>query len=180
LSLPRHGAEDRPTDVITVRLLNESDVSAYRALRLEALQNSPTAFGSSYGEELLLPLSAFASRLRDAKVFGAYSEEKLIGILGFIRESRAKRAHAASLVGMHVSSSFRRQGVGGALLDHAIQFTRQLGGIKTIKLSVTANNQDAVRLYLSRGFKSYGLEPDAINVGEEYLDEEYLILQIED
>jgi len=163
--------------VITVRLLNENDVSAYRAVRLEALRDSPTAFGSSYEEELNLPLSKFASRLQDARIFGAYSgDNHLIGILGFIQESRVKRAHNASLVGMHVSMSFRRQGVGGALLDHAIQFARQSGGIEAIKLSVTSNNQDAVRLYQSRGFKPYGLEPNALYVGGKYLDEEYLIL----
>jgi GNAT superfamily N-acetyltransferase len=167
--------------MISVRLLNENDVSAYRALRLEALQNSPMAFGSSYEEELTMPLSKFVSRLHEARVFGSYSGEgSLIGILGFIRESRTKRAHNASLVGMYVSTSSRKQGVGGKLLDYTIQFARQLGGIKTIKLSVTANNRDAARLYLSRGFKPFGLEPDALYVDGKYLDEEYLILRLDD
>ncbi len=143
--------------------------------------DSPTAFCSSYEEELKFPLSKVVSRLKENSVFGAYSDDgRLIGILGLIREDREKRAHNASLVGMYVSPAFRRQGVGGALLDHAIQFARQLGGIKTLKLSVMATNREASRLYLSRGFKPYGLEPDALYVGGRYIDEEYLILRLED
>jgi ribosomal protein S18 acetylase RimI-like enzyme len=75
---------------------------------------------------------------------------------------------------------FRRQGISGLLLDHAILFARQLGGLKTLKLSVMTTNREANRLYLSRGFKSYGLEPDALFVDGRYIDEEYMILRLED
>ncbi len=167
--------------MITIRLLKAEDVVAYRRLRLEALLDSPAAFCSSHEEELRKPLEEWVSRLEDNSVFGACAEDgQLIGILGLIREDRIKRAHSASLVGMHVSPPFRRQGIGGMLLDHAIQFARQLGGIKTLKLSVMTTNQDATRLYRARGFKSYGLEPEALFVDGQYHDEDYLILRLED
>jgi ribosomal protein S18 acetylase RimI-like enzyme len=166
--------------VITIRLLNVDDVAAYERLRLEALQDSPAAFGSSYEEEVKRPTSQIISRLRDSTIFGAHPEEgPLIGLLGFRREVRTKRAHNGELFGMHVSRPFRRQGVGGALLDHVIQYARDLGGIRTIKLSVTANNGAAVQLYRSRGFKSFGLEPDALAIDGAYLAEEYMILFVE-
>jgi ribosomal protein S18 acetylase RimI-like enzyme len=166
--------------VITIRLLNADDVGPYEKLRLEALKDSPAAFGSSYEEELQLPLSKVISRLQESTIFGAHAEDgQLIGLLGFRREARVKRAHNASLFGMHVSLPFRRQGVGGALLDHAIQYARELGGLRTIKLSVTATNREATRLYLSRGFQSYGLEPEALYIDGRYLDEEYMILMLE-
>ena len=166
--------------MITIRLLNTGDVDAYEALRLEALKDSPKAFGSSYEEELQLPLSKIIARLQESTIFGAYAEDgQLIGLLGFRREARVKRAHAVSLFGMHVSLPFRRRGVGGTLLDHAIRHAKELGGVRTIRLSVIANNQDAARLYLSRGFKPYGIEPDALYIGGRYLDEEYMILRME-
>ena len=44
-------------------LLNE-DVNQFRKLRLEALQNSPESFSSSYEEESSYPLQQFETRLR--------------------------------------------------------------------------------------------------------------------
>jgi len=156
-----------------IRLLNESDVVAYQSLRLEALQDSPTAFRSSFEEEVGAPLEKFASVLRDHAIFGSFAEEgQLIGLVGLRREARAKLAHNALVVGLHVAAPHRRQGVGGALLDHAIQYAQQLGGIRMLKLSVTANNTKSVRLYLSRGFKSYGVEPDVLCVDGKYFPEE--------
>lgn len=164
---------------MTIRLLSENDVSAYRSLRLEALQDSPTAFRSSFEEELEAPLEKFISVMRQNAIFGAFNEEgMLIGVAGCRRESRAKRAHQALLVGMHVTASHRRKGTGGALVDHVIQHARQLGGVRMLKLSVTANNQDAIRLYLSRGFKSCGVEPDALFVDGQYFAEETLFLRL--
>jgi RimJ/RimL family protein N-acetyltransferase len=163
-----------------IRLLNENDVSAYRSLRLDALKESPTAFRSSYEEEIGAPLEKFASVLRDPAIFGAFTDEgQLIGLVGCRREVRAKLAHNALIVGVHVVVAHRRQGIGGALLDHAIQYAQQLGGIRMLKLSVTANNHDSIRLSLSRGFRSYGVEPDALCVEGEYFAEELLYRRLE-
>lgn len=163
-----------------IRALTKDDVAAYRELRLEALRDSPEAFCSSYEEESVLPVNRFEARLQDNSIFGAFSDDgRLIGMVGFSRESRAKRAHGATLFGMHVSSGARRQGVGGALLDHALDFARRSGGVRTIKLSVMTANQEAFRLYRSRGFEIFGLERDALHVGEKYLDEAYLILKLD-
>src|SRR5438105_15205293 len=113
-----------------VRLLTSDDVSDYRELRLQALQESPTAFGSSYEHEATLPLEEFAARLRlhgdpANGIFGAFSDaNNLIGMLGFARENRAKRAHIGSLWGMYVLPGFRGQHVGAALLDQALSHAR--------------------------------------------------------
>jgi GNAT superfamily N-acetyltransferase len=163
-----------------IRLLNEDDVSAYRSLRLEALQDSPTAFRSSYDEEVEAPLEKFASILRTPAIFGAFADEgRLIGTVGCRQETRAKIAHNALIVGMHVATPHRRQGVGGALLDHAIRYAQEIGGIRMLKLSVTAKNLESVRLYLSRGFKSYGVEPDALCVDGTFFAEELLYRRVE-
>jgi RimJ/RimL family protein N-acetyltransferase len=163
-----------------IRLLHENDVSAYRSMRLDALRDSPTAFRSSYEEEIGAPLEKFALVLREPAIFGAFAEEgQLIGLVGCRRESRGKLAHNALIVGVHVKAAHRRQGVGGALLDHVIQYAQQLGGIRMLKLSVTANNQDSIRLCVSRGFKSYGLEPDALCVDGAYYAEELYYRRLE-
>ncbi len=85
-----------------LRRLNTQDIFIYRELRLQALQESPTAFGSSYEEESQYNTDISAIRLRnpkdpDAAVFGAFGEGEsgpLLGMLGFAREGRLKRAHS--------------------------------------------------------------------------------------
>jgi hypothetical protein len=46
-----------------IRFLTSEDIGAYRELRLQALQESPTAFGSSYEQEVCLSLTEFAARI---------------------------------------------------------------------------------------------------------------------
>ncbi|MGF1480165.1 MAG: GNAT family N-acetyltransferase [Cyanophyceae cyanobacterium] len=165
-----------------IRFLNWQDVAAYRVLRLQALKESPTAFGSSYEQEACLPLTDFATRLRPhddpaSGIFGAFSNSNQpIGMLGFSRESRPKRAHVGSLWSMYVLPEFRRRGVGAALLDQALSHARHLGGLRQIVLTVTANNLAACSLYRSRGFERFGLELDALFIDGTYFDEEHLAL----
>lgn len=47
-----------------IRFLNCQDVVVYRDLRLQALRESPTAFGSSYEQESCFSLTDFAARMR--------------------------------------------------------------------------------------------------------------------
>ena len=166
-----------------IRFLNLHDVTAYRELRLQALKESPMAFASSYEQETCLTLTDFAARLQahnnsTSGIFGAFGDsEQLIGMLGFSRESRPKRAHIGSLWSMYVLPEFRRQGVGAALLDEALCHTQRLGVLRQIVLSVTRNNLAASSLYKSRGFERFGLECDALFINGRYFDYEHLILR---
>lgn len=165
-----------------IRFLESCHVAAYSDLRLQALRESPAAFESSYEQESQFSLADFAARLRPnndsaSGIFGAFNADgQLVGLLGFSRESRPKRAHVGSLWSMYVVPDFRGQGVGSGLLDEAISHAQQLGGLRQIILSVTADNLVARSLYQSRGFESFGLERDALFVDGGYLDEEHLAL----
>jgi ribosomal protein S18 acetylase RimI-like enzyme len=169
-----------------IRFLNIEDLSAYRDLRLQALRESPTAFCSSYEQEAEFSWDDFAARLHCSDVvngvFGALngdaldSDTRLVGMLGFSRESRLKRAHIASLWSMYVVPNARGQGIGAALLDTAISHAQKLDNLRQITLSVNASNLAACALYKSRGFERFGLERGAICVDGNYFDEEYLVL----
>ena len=89
-----------------IRFLTAEDVGAYRELRLQALQESPTAFGSSYEQEICLSLTEFAARIgaEDANRFicGAFDDrQQLIGMLGFSRD-RLKRYPDAQIFGIRI------------------------------------------------------------------------------
>ena len=48
-------------------------------------------------------------------------------------------------------------------------------GIRQVLLTVAADNARARRLYERHGFLAYGVEPGAINVDDQYLDEALMI-----
>ena len=62
--------------MLQTRLLTPSDLDAYRELRLLGLQESPTAFGSSYERESVQDAEFFAKRITatdDQWSLGAFS-----------------------------------------------------------------------------------------------------------
>ncbi|MGF1518334.1 MAG: GNAT family N-acetyltransferase [Nodosilinea sp.] len=164
-----------------IRFLNSQDIDAYRDLRLHALRESPTAFASSFEQEAQYPLTALAHRLHlddDVNgVFGAFGDgDRLMGMLGFSRETRLKRVHIGTLWSMYVLPEFRGQGVGARLLDAAIAHACQLDGLRQLTLSITAGNVAAGVLYQSRGFEPFGLGREAMCIDGRYFDEEFLAL----
>jgi RimJ/RimL family protein N-acetyltransferase len=50
-------------------------------------------------------------------------------------------------------------------------------GLRCVHLSVAATQASARRLYSNAGFRSYGIEPEALMVGDRYIDEEHMILR---
>jgi RimJ/RimL family protein N-acetyltransferase len=78
---------------------------------------------------------------------------------------------------MFVAPSSRGRGFGAALLKEALRTAKTISGLRSIHLSVTATQAAARRLYANAGFESFGIEPEALMVGEKYIDEEHMILR---
>src|SRR5215813_12425913 len=110
---------------MTVKRLDPSHVTAYRALMLEAFERHPDAFISSHAERAALPLSSWEARLKPEPqpsdlVLGAFTDGELAGVVGLHFEAREKARHKATLVGMYVPSRFRRDGLGRRLVETAL------------------------------------------------------------
>ena len=146
-----------------VRMLGPADSTLYRSLRLRALREHPDAFTSSYEEEREQPLEGAAQRLAAHPFWGAYHHAELQGFVGLQRELRTKNRHKATVMGMYVAPEMLGQGVARALLDALIAHSR-LNGVESLVLTVTDGNDRAQRLYEAAGFRSFGIEPDAIRV----------------
>jgi len=163
-----------------IRQLSAEDAAVYQALRLFGLEESPSAFGASYSEEVDRPLEVVADRLRDERnyVVGAFAGDgRLVGIATLRREEREKLRHKAHVFGMFVLPQQRGQGAGRALLERLIERAREWG-VRQLDLGVTASNEAAVGLYQSCGFERYGLERDAFKVGGEFYDVAYMALRL--
>ena len=79
---------------------------------------------------------------------------------------------------MFVDVEFRSQGVGGSLVDLAIQHVREHLNVTGIYLSLESGNQPARRLYESRGFRVWGVEPQAMSDGQNFFDEDHMVLSL--
>jgi ribosomal protein S18 acetylase RimI-like enzyme len=66
-----------------------------------------------------------------------------------------------------------------AVVSEAIAQARTIPGLEQLLLAVVTINDAARRLYRSLGFEVYGLEPRALKQGEQYWDEELMILRLQ-
>ena len=127
---------------------------------------------------MVKPIAATEARLAadgDTAMWGAFVAGALAGGIGLIRERRLKNRHKADIVAMYVLPEYARQGIGRALLDHAIAYARA-AGIEQLTLTVTQGNAAARELYAAVGFVSFGIEPRAIKVVDQYFAKEHMVL----
>jgi ribosomal protein S18 acetylase RimI-like enzyme len=162
-----------------IRPLTPDDADAYRALRLRGLREHPQAFTSSYEEDVEQPLQVSRARLSSTRqtFWGAVEGGELYGIVGLEREARMKNRHKAWVVGMYVAPEAAGQGVGLKLLE-ALLVQARSEKLEALLLTVTEGSGPARRLYDRLGFRSFGIEPRAIKVGEEYFAKNHMILDL--
>ncbi len=151
-------------------------------MRLLALRESPTAFGSSYEEEQTRSVAEVTEALHAGlgqHLLGAAVGQALVGMARLERETSAKEQHRASLRSMYVRPTYRRAGIGRVLVQAQLDAARALPGLRQITLAVTAGNTAAITLYESCGFRSYGVAPEALYVDGRYFDEILMVLHLQ-
>jgi len=172
---------------VIIRRLNPTDWDAYRTIRLEALQLAPEAFGSDHAEASRRTPEDWAAGLSlpDTVVLGAFTEAaspaaegQIVGMAGITRERRAKTRHKATVHGVYVSPAVRGAGCAKALVTDLIRLARAMGGVEQLMLCVVSENTAAKAVYTGLGFRVYGREPRALKLGERYLDEELMVLEL--
>lgn len=165
---------------IIYRKLIPEDALDFRRIRLECLRKFPDNFGTLYEDEFPKPKLYFEDLIEqnspDSFFFGAFDEEYLIGIAGFVRGDRTKTRHRGEIVAMYVDPDFRGQRVGENLLRALIEAVFNIDGIEQVQLTVVADNAAAVGLYERIGFESFGMQKNYFKAGEKYWDQNFMQL----
>jgi ribosomal protein S18 acetylase RimI-like enzyme len=95
---------------------------------------------------------------------------------GFWRDQNRKERHKGHIWGVFVAPAQRGKGVGRALIGAILDRARNLPGLVQVQLVVSTKATEARNLYSSYGFRSFGVEPQALMVNSHYVDEEHMVL----
>ena len=144
---------------VTVRRVRPDEGAALKAVRLAALADAPSAFGSSYATEVDMSEDDWTMRAArgaagtSSVTYLAVVEHSVVGIVGAHRPDPA--ASSVELVSMWVSPAQRRAGIAGQLVGAVLEWADGIGA-SSVELWVTRGNDAARRLYEAAGFGETG------------------------
>lgn len=160
----------RGTETATVRRLVPDEWPVWRDIRLLALADTPSAFGSSLAREQKFGEADWRLRLSPDNGMAAVA---MLGdrVVGAIGGYTPPDADAVLLVAMWVHPGARGRGVADVLVPDVLAWARE-NGWSRVELRVADGNVAARRLFERHGFVATGrrdtLESDA-TVGTESL-----------
>ncbi len=157
-----------PKNKIEIRWLTPDDWEIYRNLRLEALTESPSAFGSTYQEQMDYPEKIWKERTTNTLF--AFVDGEPAGLIGKVRLPRIKQSHIVNIVGFYVKRKYRGMGIGKLLLDEIMSHIRGLPGVSKVSIGVNTTQIAALRIYQSYGFEIIGTCRREFKEGDTYYD----------
>jgi ribosomal protein S18 acetylase RimI-like enzyme len=166
---------------VEIRLFTEQDAQALWDFRMLALETDPWSFVESPKELRAISVDEYATRLRSNNeanfIVGAFDQQTPLGMAGFYQEKSIKRSHKGWIWGVFVKPDARRRGVARSLMAESIRRAKAIPGLEMVLLTVSVDQPAPRKLYESLGFRSIGIEPKGIKIGNEHHDEEHMVLE---
>lgn len=147
----------------------------YKAFMRQGLIADEAHFGITPHDDEHAPFPTEGTE--DSFTLAAYAGDNMAGVVSFRRngKDREKLRHKGDLFRMYVSPKYRGKGISKLLIEHLLERVKQLQGIEQITLFVIAENTVARSLYEKFGFKTYGIEPNAIKWKGKYFGKELMV-----
>lgn len=146
-----------------IRRIRADEWREMRSLRLRALAEVPTAYGSTlaqeqaYSDDVWRERTLGASSGYDRATFIAECEGMWLATVTGLAKQFGLANGVPLLVAMFVAASARRQGIGVGLVDTVSSWTRECGA-NQLALWVESGNGPAVALYQRCDFRFTGEE----------------------
>lgn len=158
---------------LRIRGLTEDDacdviVLVSRVAGLDTVVLTKLEFNPSEAEE-----REFLRRYADPEcglAFGAWRDGALCGVV-FLDRLKPQRRYHTLVVGISVEPDAWGQGVGAALLTHALAAARRTAGVGRVELTVAANNARGRALFAATGFVEEGRKRASILLPSGPVDE---------
>jgi len=153
--------------LISVRPIALHEWQKYRDIRLQALQDAPDAFGSTWAAEAAQADEHWSTRMAAAaasdtdRALFAVNGEAVCGLV-WCKLSAAEPG-VADIYQMWVAPAARGLGAGRALLSQALAWAKNRG-TQRVRLGVTVADSPAMQLYRSLGFAPVG-QPEPLRTG---------------
>lgn len=146
------------TDAVEVRRIRVDEWRELRSLRLEALEDSPLSYGSTYAGDILRPDRHWQERATSG---AAGEEEVAIAAVAAGRWVGMARGYLepplAHLIAVYVTPDWRCHGIGEAVSRAVVDWARERDA-SAILLGVSDWNDGARRVYESIGFVPTGVK----------------------
>jgi ribosomal protein S18 acetylase RimI-like enzyme len=143
-----------------IRALVPNEIDLHRAVRLRALQDAPDSFGETLADVAARPITYWEELTRSVTeperhvMFLACEGDEVLGcVYGLVNRQHSDHGRVGS---MWVSPGARRRGIGQALLEAVIAWSRRRG-FKGLGLWAPAHSPAALALYAKAGFRETGL-----------------------
>jgi len=139
-----------------IRRLTLEDSDLLRTLRLRALSDAPSAFGSTYEREEAFTDQEWPRRLRTDGHPHAVCERPdgtAVGLAALVQDWAD--ATVGHLMAMWVAPEARGSGAADLLIDRVVEWARN-AGMARLRLHLTEGNARAERAYERNGFSRTG------------------------
>lgn len=155
-----------------IRPIKITDAEAFLNLRIQTEKETEMmAFRSGERKETVTDFTKKLQRNIDSKlnqIFVAEQEGTLVGFV-MIYGKDMKVYSKSRGIAMAVAKKYWRQGIGKALLKHAIDWSRTKK-VHRLELDVFAHNNQAALLYKKLGFKKEGVQKDGAFIKGGFID----------
>lgn len=153
--------------MVDITPITLGNIATFKAVRLRALLDTPTAFGSTYARESEFTNAEWvrrAERWNGAQGVGFLAIDDGIGcgIAGSLLDDA--RPSRATLVSMWIAPTHRRRGIAHRLVDRVVAWASGHGAAE-LQLMVTSRNAPAIAFYERLGFAPTGRTEPYANDG---------------
>jgi GNAT superfamily N-acetyltransferase len=162
---------------VIIRQLTAADLAAYRGLHRFGMVESPTGFVDVEATDAARTDADVETMLARGDGWGAFEAERLVGKLTIDALPYPSLSRTFWIHAVYVHPDARGTGASGKLIKAAIEYARGKGA-RRIALWVNGVNTHARGLYERLGFQQTGRVPGGIQVGEAYVDDVLMTLEL--